>query len=211
MRGERSESTDGGLRVDALARPGLETEPFRVAPGECLPVVGPSGSGKTLLLRAIADLDPNRGEVWADGVSRAAVPAPSWRRRVVYLAAESAWWAEEVAAHFARPEQLAELAPELGLPADCGAWPVSRLSSGERQRLALARALVLAPQVLLLDEPTAALDPDGVARVEALVGRRLGDSACALWVTHDAAQAQRLNARRRLAVKAGHARIEAQA
>jgi phosphate-transporting ATPase len=206
---ERSEDAGGsGLRVVALRRPGLVAEGFDVAAGECLPVMGPSGAGKTLLLRAIADLDPNRGEVAVGDVARAAVSGPAWRRRVAYVAAESAWWAQTVDDHFAAPQRLVELVPALGLPADSGEWPVARLSSGERQRLALARALVRDPQVLLLDEPTAALDADSVARIEAVIGQCLRRGACALWVTHDAAQAQRLNRHRRLAVNAGQARLE---
>lgn len=65
-----------GSRVEGLAREKLAPTSFFVAPGECTPVVGPSGSGETLLLRAIADLDPNRGEVFAGKLARAAVPPP---------------------------------------------------------------------------------------------------------------------------------------
>ena len=67
------------------------------AAGECIAVTGPSGSGKSLFLRMIADLDPSEGEVFLDGAERRSLPAPAWRRRVVYIAAEPGWWSETLA------------------------------------------------------------------------------------------------------------------
>ena len=75
------------------------------------------------------------------------------------------------------------------------AGPVARLSTGEKQRLALIRAFVLSPPVLLLDEPTGPLDPASVERVEALLRERLAAGLILLMVTHDPAQAGRLGAR----------------
>jgi putative ABC transport system ATP-binding protein len=186
----------------ALRRSNLAPVSFDLAAGECVAVRGPSGSGKTLLLRAIADLDPNEGAVSLDGRPRDAMPAYLWRRRVVYVPAESGWWADLVAAHFRDWSAAAPLLAPLALPEDCGRWPVLRLSTGERQRLALIRALALAPRVLLLDEPTSGLDPDAVLAVERLIAERLRAGAGALWVTHDADQARRVAARR-LVVDAG--------
>jgi len=60
----------------------------------------PSGAGKSLLLRAIADLDPNEGTVKLDGMLREAVPAPHWRSQVTYVAAEPGWWGDTVQEHF---------------------------------------------------------------------------------------------------------------
>jgi ABC-type multidrug transport system ATPase subunit len=93
----------------------------------------------------------------------------------------------------------------LGLPADCGDWPVARLSTGEKQRLALARSLVLAPRVLLLDEPTSGLDPEAVERVETLIRARQKDGVSIVWTTHDRAQARRV-ARRWLEIENGRLR-----
>lgn len=183
------------LEVRALKRPELEAGPFQLADGECLAVRGPSGAGKTLFLRALADLDPNEGDVWLDGRARAATPAPEWRRRVTYVAAEPGWWADTVAEHFADWAAASPLVTELGLPAECRLWPVARLSSGERQRLGLVRVLVQSPRVLLLDEPTGALDTEAAGAVERLLAERFGAGTSALWVTHDADQARRVAVR----------------
>ncbi|MBI4185388.1 MAG: ATP-binding cassette domain-containing protein [Proteobacteria bacterium] len=190
------------LSVRGLRRAGLGPASFDLADGECVAVRGPSGAGKTLLLRALADLDPNQGEVRLDGVLREAVPAPRWRRLMAYVPAEAGWWAERVGEHFADFAAAEALIAALGLPPACRDWPIARLSTGERQRLALARALVLAPRVLLLDEPTSRLDPDAASAVERLLGERLAAGAGALWVSHDRAQAQRVS-RRALRVEGG--------
>lgn len=190
------------LNIDGLRRPGLTVASFGVDAGECVAVMGPSGSGKSLLLRAIADLDPNEGEVRLNGTLRSGTPAPDWRRQVVYVPAESGWWADTVVVHFADVSAARPILQALQLPDDCLHWPVSRLSTGERQRLALARALCLRPPVLLLDEPTAALDEDAVAAVEHLLLRELDAGHVMLLVTHDAAQARRL-AKRMLFVADG--------
>lgn len=155
---------------------------------------GPSGSGKTLLLRAIADLDPHQGEVCLDDTPRSHLPAPQWRRWVLYLPAESHWWRERVGDHF--PAPVPALLEALGFGAEVLNWEVSRLSSGERQRLALARGLALGPAMLLLDEPTANLDADNRRRVEDLIVRFMDDNgAGALWVSHDPEQRQRMGTR----------------
>jgi ABC-type phosphate transport system ATPase subunit len=82
----------------------------------------------------------------------------------------------------------------VGLP-DCLDWEVSRLSTGERQRLAIVRALELSPRALLLDEPTAALDNNSTAVVEGLLADRLSSGMSILLVTHDPRQATRMGDR----------------
>ena len=190
------------LQLRQVQPRGLEPIDLDVARGECVTIEGPSGSGKTTLLRAVADLDPCPGGIALDGDSRAAMPGPAWRRRVMYLAAESGWWAERVDEHFADRQALSERLGALGLPADCIDWPVDRLSTGERQRLALLRALEPGPRVLLLDEPTGGLDAATAERVEALLAAQQRDGVALVWVTHDAAQARRV-ATRRLALARG--------
>ncbi len=190
------------LAVEGLRCPLLEPVSFELAARECLVVGGASGSGKTVLLRALADLDPNRGDVRLDGQARDAMPAPAWRREVTYLPAEAGWWAETVGAHFTDWPAAEPAVVALGLPAQCRGWPISRLSTGERQRLALVRALVQKPRVLLLDEPTSGLDSTARTAVEEMISAYLADGGAALWITHDDAQARRL-AGRRLTVEHG--------
>jgi ABC-type iron transport system FetAB ATPase subunit len=164
--------------------------------GGCLAISGPSGAGKSLFLRMIADLDPNAGEVRLDGVARETLSGPAWRRQVPYVGAESGWWRDTPAEHFA-PEQreaAQALAVRLGVREDAMGDEVRRLSTGERQRLAIIRALVLEPPALLLDEPTAPLDPDATARVEAVLKERLAAGCAMIVVSHDAAQGARLGA-----------------
>lgn len=191
------------LAVHDLHRADLLDASFELADGECIAVRGPSGAGKTLLLRAIADLDPSDGSVALDGTSRDLMPAPRWRSLVMYVPAEPGWWAETVAAHFPDWSEAAPVVGMLGLPEACRDWPIERLSTGERQRLALVRALVMRPRVLLLDEPTSGLDPDGVSAVEQRIVLHCAEGGSVIWVTHDAAQAGRV-AQRCLAVDQGH-------
>lgn len=164
---------------------------FSVAHGECVALSGPSGCGKTLLLRALADLDPAEGNVQLDGEERSEMPAPLWRRRVGWLPAESAWWFDVVGDHVEgfRPEALDfrnRILNKLGFEKDVLDWSVERLSTGEKQRLALLRLLLNEPQVLLLDEPTAALDRFNIHRAEEVIAAyRSSTGAAVLWVSHD--------------------------
>lgn len=175
-----------------------------VAPGECVVIAGASGSGKTLLLRAIADLDCHEGEVLLGGVPCGAMRAHDWRARVGLLTAESQWWGERIGDHFQQVDE--ELLSQLGFGREAMDWEVARCSTGERQRLALARLLQNHPRVLLLDEPTASLDAENVARVEALVKQlRQEQDVAVLWVSHDPAQAERV-ATRSLRISGGRLR-----
>ena len=158
-------------------------------------VSGKSGSGKSVLLRMLADLDPHDGDVFLDGEACSAMPAPTWRRRVTYVSAESGWWDERVAAHFSADTDFAALLPLVGIPVEAASWPISRLSTGERQRLALLRALRPENRVLLLDEPTSGLDVGSVALVEALLRETLAGGIAILMVTHDPEQAARMASR----------------
>lgn len=196
------------LEVTDLHRAGLKPASLSLPEGTCIAVRGPSGAGKTLLMRAIADLDPNEGRVTLNGEDRAAIPAPLWRRRVAYVPAEPGWWAETIGEHFEDWPAALPLIERLGLPGEVKAWPVARCSTGERQRLALVRALALHPRVLLLDEPTAALDAALAGAVETLILELVASGMSVLWVTHNADQAKRV-AKRALAVEAGQVREDA--
>ncbi len=191
-------ATPTGLRVIHLSGPLAGPFDFEVAAGQCLAITGASGSGKSLLLRMLADLDPNEGEVALGDLDRTACPAPQWRHQMTYVAADSGWWGETVAEHFetAQLEAAAALAARLDLKAELLQGPVARLSSGERQRLALIRALVQDPPALLLDEPTSALDEESVGRVEAVLRERLAAGLVLVMVSHDPRQAARLGDQR---------------
>jgi ABC-type iron transport system FetAB ATPase subunit len=135
--------------------------------------------------------------VTLDGVDCASMRAPEWRRRVAMLPAESQWWHDTVGPHFAELDGGADgWLRDLGFHSEVMTWHVSRLSSGERQRLAIVRLLALRPSVLLLDEPTASLDPDNVARAEEVLARyRRDHSAPVLWVSHSREQLRRVATR----------------
>ena len=204
-----------------LSTEGLRTQvggpfSFSVERGECLALSGPSGCGKTLLLRALADLDPAEGTVLLDGENRNAMTAPQWRMKVGWLPAESAWWSEMVGDHFrgqrsdVRGQQLPSIGKDetlatrsavpqrsclerLGFGEDVMSWRIERLSTGEKQRLALFRLLLNEPQVLLLDEPTAALDVSNVWKTEEVISEyRKLTGAAVLWVSHNPEQIARV-------------------
>jgi phosphate-transporting ATPase len=130
-----------------------------------------------------------------DGQQREGFFAPAWRRQVCYVAAEPGWWAETVGEHFADWQEAAPLAERLGFTTDCRNWSVTRLSTGERQRLALVRTLLVRPRILLLDEPTSGLDEKAKRDVELLLAERASAGVSLLWVTHDQAQARRVASR----------------
>lgn len=180
-----------GLCLTALSTLHLGPVDWQINRGECVSLSGASGSGKSLLLRALADLDPHEGVVTLDGENTLSMPGHVWRRRVGLLPAEPFWWQERVGDHFERPDRA--MLEALGLDEAALGWTVSRCSTGERQRLALARLLQNLPEVLLLDEPTAALDPQSVQLVEAVIDSyRQQHNAVVIWVSHDPAQRQRV-------------------
>jgi ABC-type multidrug transport system ATPase subunit len=189
------------LRIERLATKLIGPMSFEVAAGECLALMGPSGAGKSLLLRAIVDLDPNTGNVMVGVHARDDMPASEWRKLVGLVPAESGWWADRVRDHFPAKFDATGLIGKLGLAGSLE-WDVGRLSTGERQRLALARALCRRPEALLLDEPTASLDDHATGLVEDLIRECCGDGMALLLVTHDRRQAERL-AKRLLRISDG--------
>jgi len=193
------------LELDRLQRPAIGPVSLAVAAGECVCISGPSGAGKSQLLRAIADLDPHDGEVRLSGEPASGIAPPEWRRQVGLLPPESSWWLPYVADHFPADVPLAEV----GLADSILGQPVARLSSGEKQRLALLRLLANRPRVLLLDEPTANLDPVNSLRVEAMIAAyRESQGAAVIWVSHDREQAMRVSDRH-FATVAGTLQLQA--
>ncbi len=172
--------------------------------GEIVAVEGPSGCGKTSLLRRVCGLDdPAPGSVHWRGRPAAEVGWPVVRSRVVLVAQEPVLLPGTVRENLALPlryravkrpfreEAARDLLARLRLPEAVLDATADELSVGERQRVCLARALLLEPEVLLLDEPTSALDPATTAVVEALVRERVRAGAAALVVTHHPEQAAR--------------------
>jgi ABC-type multidrug transport system ATPase subunit len=179
------------LRIDQLATELIGPISLNIAAGECVALMGASGAGKSLLLRTIVDLDPNTGNVTLGKHARANMAASEWRKLVALVPAESGWWADRVRDHFPAKSNAMELIGKLGL-AGALDWDVARLSSGERQRLALARALCHRPEVLLLDEPAASLDDHATGLVEDLIRECCRHGIAILLVTHDRGQAERM-------------------
>ncbi len=182
------------LQIDALSFQGRGPYTFCIKSGSITGLRGASGAGKTLLLRAIADLDTHSGDVRIGNTICSQTPAPLWRKTVAMLPAESFWWFDTVGEHFDHPGTIIFNYLELlGFDPDVLRWEVGRLSTGEKQRLAIIRLLQNDPRALLLDEPTASLDRDNIARVEELFLDYCGEhNVPVLWVSHDAQQLKRL-------------------
>ena len=184
------------LRVERLKIGSFSPLTFQVSSGECLAVEGPSGSGKTRLLRAIADLDPAQGQVYLDGAARSEMSGTKWRALVRYAAAEPVWWTDTVEEGLPNdPKSLSRLhrmMRSLALAPLLLSRPIVLLSTGERQRFALARALLDEPHVLLLDEPTAALDAANAGLVEEVIRFQLLAQRAVLLVSHDKGLSARL-------------------
>ena len=175
---------------------------FVVPQGAAWGLVGESGCGKTTLLRAIAGLvAPQAGRVALAGASLAALDRRERARRVQMVfqdPSDSLHPRRTVAGALAEPlrihglgdreKRVTEALTRVGLDAGLRFRYPNQLSGGQRQRAAIARALMLAPSVLLLDEPTAALDVSNQARILELLARlRRESGATMLFVSHDLA------------------------
>lgn len=184
-----------------------------IVAGQRIALEGPAGSGKSLLLRALALLDPvDTGTIRWRGAEVADSDVPAYRRSVAYLAQSPALVEGTVETNLKLPFSLAahrrqsydgtrclDLLRQLGRDGTFMAQPVETLSGGERQITALVRLLQLEPDVLLLDEPTAALDPVTTSLAERLIREWVEVDASGrayAWVSHDAQQARTVSDRR---------------
>jgi tungstate transport system ATP-binding protein len=176
----------------------LDRVSLSLAPGAPTVLIGPNGGGKTTLMRlAMGLVEPTGGQVSFGG--RTGVP-PTRRaivfQRPVMLRRSVAGnlnyaLASAGVARAGRAARMAELLDTVGL-AGFGERPARRLSGGEQQRLALARALARDPEVLFLDEPTASLDPAATKAVEDVVSSIAARGIKVVMSTHDLGEARRL-------------------
>lgn len=187
---------------------GLE---LSVRPGERWAITGPSGSGKTVLLRTLAGLTPPQGgEIRFDGKPIDAWWRPAYRAHVVYVAQRPALPEGTVEAALAAPfrfrvhqhrkysrDTASRCLATVGIGDTFLDQDTDRLSGGEAQVVNLLRAVLIEPDILLLDEPTASLDPARAAAVESLVRGWMagGDTRACVWTSHDAAQLARVTDR----------------
>jgi tungstate transport system ATP-binding protein len=180
-------------------KPLLHEVSLTLEPGRRTVILGPNGAGKSLLLRlAHGLLEPTSGRiVWAaaDRIGHRPRHALLFQRTVLLRrsARANVIHALALAGHgYRERRQRADRAlSRFGL-ADLADRPASVLSGGEQQLLALARAAALEPEVLFLDEPTAALDPAATAKIEAVLDALHADRVRIVMTTHDLGQARRL-------------------
>ncbi|MDI2089806.1 ABC transporter ATP-binding protein [Commensalibacter oyaizuii] len=168
---------------------------FEVRKGDCVVITGESGVGKSILLRMIADLIPNNGEVYLNTIARSSISPTMWRKKVTYIASESGWWAKHVKDHVRDLTLVQSLLNKLNLKDTLLDAEIQHLSTGERQRMALLRALSSEVEFLLLDEVTSALDPDSVLLVEQLIQELQKQGKGILLVSHNMEQVRRLATR----------------
>jgi putative ABC transport system ATP-binding protein len=175
--------------------------------GEAVAVQGPSGSGKSTLVRALATLiEPDSGAVLLEGQDARDIPPIRFRKRVAFLAQQPAMFAGTVRDNLEAGPALhgkslddaraRDLILAVGLDEPILLREARSLSGGEKQRVALARALANSPEALLLDEPTASLDPDSGERIVALLRSLCTGGISLVMVTHVDAHARALGGTR---------------
>jgi tungstate transport system ATP-binding protein len=199
------ETNNLGQKYDS--RHVLKDIDLRINKGEAFALIGPTGAGKTTLLRLLDLLDaPASGQIFFDGVdvTRSGRHRLEARRRMSYVQQKPAVFSMDVYGNVAcglrwrhekkevtrhKVDSILEL---VGM-ADYKNRDAKTLSGGETQRVAIARALVTEPEVLILDEPTANLDPVSVSRIEDVLEKIITDGKTTLiMATHDMPQGQRL-------------------
>ena len=194
------------LRKSYEGRVLLDGVDLRLAPGTVTTLGGPSGGGKTTLLRILGQLsDPDRGQVLLAGEDVRGLEPRAARRRIALVAQAPAMFQGTVLDNVRTGPRLAgedlpeatarELVVRAGLDPQFLNQDARALSGGEKLRVAVARALALRPEVWLLDEPTAALDPDRAHTLLGLLRELVAAGAAMLVVTHDERALERLDGR----------------
>jgi tungstate transport system ATP-binding protein len=196
------------LLVRRGEHPALQLEQLAIQKGEVLAVVGPNGAGKSTLLLTLARLlRPERGEIKFSGQQASAESDTAYRRRIALVMQDPLLFDTSVFENVASGLKFRGIAKDeirqkvplwlerLGV-GHLAKRRAGQLSGGEAQRVSLARALVLEPQLLLLDEPFSALDPPTRSRLLDDLGALLKETATTtVFVTHDLPEAAQLAGR----------------
>jgi len=201
----RRDRADGRFARKRLV-PALNGVTFTIARGECVAILGRNGSGKSTLVRLLSTLllhDGGSAEIFGHD---AFTGTRAIRRLVNRVSVEASFFkrmsAEENLAYAARfygltrnqtKHSIPEILARVGFPAERRGEPMENLSRGMQQKVALARALLTSPVLLLLDEPTTGLDPRSKLEVQEFVEQvRREHDATILLCTHDLGEAERL-------------------
>ena len=163
--------------------------------GDIIGISGTSGVGKSIFLKGLADLIPHQGFVQLNNQVQNDIAPHQWRKQLMLVPAESQWWHDTVQEHFVAVNE--QYLSKLNLNKEILAKPIHQLSTGEKQRLSILRALELQPKVLLLDEVSANLDLQNSMQLEQVIVDYVKEQqAIAIWVSHDSHQLERVATKR---------------
>lgn len=171
--------------------------------GELITIIGPSGSGKSTFLSLINRMtDPDSGTLYFKGTPYAELDVLQLRRKIGIVFQQPTMISGTVKENIAlgpslfrekmSEAEIDELLVNVGLPPGIKSQEARSLSGGQKQRVSLARTLANRPEVLLLDEVTASLDPNSTEEIETLIKKIHGMGKTILWVTHNLSQARAL-------------------
>jgi putative ABC transport system ATP-binding protein len=200
------------------ATPILTDISFTVMPGEFVTIAGPSGSGKSTLLRLIATLlTPTTGTITYAGQPQSSYEKTAYRREVSYCFQQPSLFGRTVQDNLtfpftirqqpADPERLTAALATMSLPATMLTKPITELSGGEKQRVALLRNLLFEPKLLLLDEVTTGLDAVTKDTVHQVIAAANARGVTVLSVTHD--DRELAQATRTITIAAGRQEVSA--
>ncbi|HEY2905084.1 MAG TPA: ABC transporter ATP-binding protein [Vicinamibacterales bacterium] len=184
-------------------RTAVDDVTFEVQAAEIVALLGPNGAGKTTTMRMMAGLiAPSHGSIAVDGLALTPETSGALRSRIGFLTESPGLWdrltvRENLRTYaglygLAQPERVIDSVLERFELADRASTPAAELSKGMRQKVALARALLHDPDILLLDEPTSGLDPEITRSVRQLLEERRARGCAILVATHNLDEAERL-------------------
>ncbi len=194
------------LKKSLEGTPVLKSIDLDVRLGEVMGLLGPSGSGKSTLLRCLNRIiEADSGDIFYKEKDLKEYPPSELRKEVVLVPQESVMFSGTVFDNVAygpsiegdvNKEHILNCIRDAGLSSDFEEREAEKLSGGEKRRVALARALALEPEVLLLDEPTSGVDPKKKEEVErSILNFSDKRDLTVIWVTHDLDQAKRVSTR----------------